>query len=137
MPRGMGRFRRVIAALLALALLVLPGAPMRHASASRVHDHSLGQLASHDCAGHGAEAALDQALATHQDGPGQADRHSDKQPGLACCLSAQCPAMVAIPPLAPAQPAPMPRVRVMDFPLPLAPDGVGVDPALHPPRTPA
>jgi len=137
MPKGMGRFRRVIAALLALALLVLPNAPMRHASASPVHDHSLGQIASHDCVGHGAEAAPDQALAPHHDDHGQTDRHSGKQQGLACCVSAQCQATVAVPPMAPAQPAPMPPVRVTAFALPPAPDGVGVDPALHPPRTPA
>jgi hypothetical protein len=135
MPRGISRFRRVIAALLALALLVLPGAPMRHASASPIH--SMGQAASHDCVGHGAEAAPDQALASHHGDHGQTDRHSGKQQGLACCASAQCPATVAVPPMAPAQPAPMPRVRVTDFALLPAPDGVGVDPALHPPRTPA
>ena len=135
MPRGMGRVRRVITALLALALLVLPGAPMRHASASPAH--ATGQATSSDCIGHGAETVPDQAPVSHHDGHGQTERDSGKQQGLACCASAQCPATVAVPPLAPAQPAPMPRARVMGFALLPAPDGVGVDPALHPPRTPA
>lgn len=135
MPKGMGRFRRVIAALLALALLVLPGAPMRHASALPVHDHSIGQIAFHDCVGLGAETALAQAFAPHHDDQSKTDRHSGKQQGFACCASAQCPATIAVLPMAPAQPAPMPRVRVTTFALLPAPDGVGVDPALHPPRT--
>jgi len=96
----------------------------------------MGQIASHDCVGHSVEAAPDQALASRHD-DGQTDRHSGKQQGLACCASAQCPATVAVPPMAPAQPAPLPRMRVTEFALPPAPDGVGVDPALHPPRTPA
>lgn len=137
MPKGVGRFRRVIAALLALALIVLPGGPMRHAAASPVHDRASGQIASHDCLAHEAETAPDRALAPHHDDQGQTDRHSGKQQGLACCASAQCPATLAVPPMTPAQPASMPRLRVTDSPLPPAPDGVGVDPALHPPRAPA
>jgi hypothetical protein len=128
----MGRVRRVIAALLALALLVLPGAPMRHAAAAPVQ--AMGQAASHDCAGHAAEAAPDRAPASYHDRTGH---HSGEPQGLACCASAQCPATVAVPPMAPAQPAPMPRARVTGFALLPAPDGVGVDPALHPPRAPA
>lgn len=134
MPRGTGRVRRVIAALLALALLVLPGAPMRHASASPAH--ATGQATSHDCIGHGAKTAPGQAPVSHHDGHGQTERDSGKQQGLACCASAQCPATVAFPPAAPAQPVAMPRVRVTHFALPAVPDGVGVAPALHPPRAP-
>jgi len=70
----MGRFRRAIAALLALALLVLPGTPMRHASASPFH--AMGQAAAHDCVGHGAEAAPDQMLASDHDDHSQTERHS-------------------------------------------------------------
>ena len=134
MPRGMSRFRRVIAALLALALLVLPGAPMRHASAAHPHAQPAGHAHPHDCRGHGEEAVPDQALASHHDEGGRIDRHSGSQPGLGCCASAQCPATVAVPPMAPAQPLALPVARIAGFAPPPAPDGIGVDPPIHPPR---
>ena len=135
MPRGMARFRRVIAALLALALLVLPGAPMRHASAANLHAQPAAHSHVHDCLGHGEEAAPDQAPAGHHDEGGQAERHSGDQPRLGCCASAECPATVAVPPMAPAQPLALPIARLAGFALPPAPEGIGVAPLIHPPRT--
>jgi hypothetical protein len=134
MPRGMGRFRRVFAALLALALLVLPGAPMRHSAAAQLHAQPAGHAHLHDCSGHAEEAAPDRTLASHHDGGGQADRQSGDQPGLGCCASAQCPATVAVPPMAPSRSVPLPIARVAGLIPPPAPDGIGVDPPRHPPR---
>ncbi|MDO9713809.1 hypothetical protein [Paracraurococcus lichenis] len=133
MPRGTGRFRRAIAALLALALLVLPGAPMRHASAAQLHAQPAGHAHVHDCLGHGEEATLDHALAGHDD-DGQADRHPGDQQMPGCCTSAQCPANVAVPPMPPALRLALPLARVTGPAPPPAPDGIGVDPPMHPPR---
>ncbi|TCZ55982.1 hypothetical protein [Roseicella aquatilis] len=131
MPRDVGRLRRVIAALLALALLVLPGAPTRHASAARLHVQPAGHAQLHDCPGHDAEAAPAQVLARHHD---EAARHPGDQSGLGCCATLRCPATVAVPPLAPAQPLVLPIARAAGFVPPPAPDGVRVEPPIHPPR---
>ncbi|WP_431267331.1 hypothetical protein [Dankookia sp. P2] len=134
MPRGIGRLRQVIAALLALALLVLPSAPMRQASAALPHAQPTGQGPLHDCMGHGGEVAPDQALGRLHAAGGQADRQLEDRQMPGCCGSAQCPATLAVPPMAPAQPLAPSITRVAGLAPPPAPDGIGVAPPTQPPR---
>jgi len=104
MPRGMGRFRRVVAGLLALVLLALPGAPVGHASAAVAIQH---QAALHHCGGHEDPSPVQASTsAHHHQDHGQPCDDSGGKPGLACCASAQCPALVGAPPLATAGPLP-------------------------------
>lgn len=138
MPRGMGGFRRAIAALVALALLVLPVAPMRHASAAApAHHPATNQVAAHHCAADEREAAQGHALGSHHADHGQHHRHPGDRPDLACCAAAQCPATVVAPPVTPAQSVPLHGPPVAGFTVPATPDGIAVDPALRPPRRPA
>jgi hypothetical protein len=132
MPRGTGRFRRIIAGLLALALLVLPGGPLRQASAAPSgHRH-----AAHHCTGQDAAAPRDQRVAAmHDRDPGPpGDETCGGMPGLACCASAQCPATIAVPPATPAEAPPRSELRAVGFAAQDRPDGIPVDPALRPPR---
>jgi hypothetical protein len=134
MPKGTGRFRRAIAALLALALLALPGAPLRHAAAPAPVGHDPAAL---HCGAHGAAAPSAQAAAVpadHHDHGQPCDDAGGAMPGLACCAAAQCPATLAGPPPPSAAPlvppGPAPR-----FSAPVrSPHGMDVPPALPPPR---
>lgn len=127
MPRGTGKIRRVVAALLMLALLAVPGAPIRHASAAA----PLRPHAVHHCVMQN-DVATDQAPVTHhQDQPG---RHPGGVQDLACCASAQCPATAAAPLAAPGQPSAPPGLPLVGVATRLVPDGIAVAPPLHPPR---
>jgi hypothetical protein len=134
MPRGMGRFRRVVAALLALALLVLPGAPMRHASATPAHHHAAAPVTTHDCFGQEEGVAQDHVLASHEAQHGQPDRHPGDQQGLACCAAAQCPAMVGAPPPATADPRPPHGLTVRVAVPGSGAHGIDIAPTTPPPR---
>jgi hypothetical protein len=120
------RTRRALVALLALALLLLlPGAPMRHAAALPVAQaHHL------DCVGHAAPVQA----AEHDHHAPTAPQHRGTAPD---CCAAACPATVAVPAAVPIQPL----VRILALhgvPTALpAPDGLGADPPIHPPRQPA
>jgi hypothetical protein len=124
MPRGMG-FRRAIAALLALTLLALPGAPLRHGASAAPHCGTLDAAAP---AAHLAAPAYD---ADH----GQpCDDAGHSTPGLACCAAAQCPASLAGPPPASAD-LPNSLGPSPPFAAPMrSPHGVDVPPVLPPPR---
>ena len=139
MPRGMGRFRRVVAGLLALALLVLPAAPLRHASAAPVgHQAAVHCVVHDDAASLGQAADADHHLHDHlhhqANDQGQPCDASGGKAGLACCVSAQCPATVATPPLAAASllPSSGPSGRFA-FEV-QRPHGIDVAPSLPPPR---
>ncbi|GGC65061.1 hypothetical protein GCM10011504_48870 [Siccirubricoccus deserti] len=120
-------FSRVIATLLALILLALPGAPVRHAPAAAPSHAPSHQHAAHH---RPTDAGAAQAPA-----PASGERgHPGDIPGMTCCLSAQCPALAGAPPPAatglppPAGPATrfaaVPRLRL----------GIEFPPALPPPR---
>jgi hypothetical protein len=133
MTQAMSRWRRTTAALLALVLLALPGAPLRHAAgAAPLGLHG----AAEHCGGHGTSAPADRAAVV-------ADPHEHHQPcggsggaspGLVCCAAAQCPATLAAPPpiavapLLPPGPAPRAAPPVRD------PRGIAIRPAIPPPR---
>jgi hypothetical protein len=120
-----GRFSRVVAALLALALLVLPGAPMRHAQAAAPSP----QHAAHPCP-RDAEAAQDPALAS----PDQRSSQRGDIPGLTCCRPAPCPTLVGAPPPAATAPLPRPAPAVRFAAVPRLRLGIDIPPALPPPR---
>jgi hypothetical protein len=139
MPRGRGTFRRVVAGLLALLLLALPGPAMRHGVAA-----TLGQrtIAEH-CVSQTDAATLMQATLMHtalghtavsaegSDQPG--GRLSDKQ-GLPCCVAAQCPSAVGALLYAQAGSQPSPSA-IFRYPVPAqARFGIRVPPSLPPPR---
>lgn len=127
MLTGTGRIRRVVAALLALALLVVPGAPVRHASAAA----PLRQHAVHHCVAPG-DAAQDQRPVHHDQG--QPGGHPGKLQDLACCTSAQCPDTAAAPLVPPGQPSAPSGLRLVGTATRVVPDGIAVAPPLHPPR---
>lgn len=130
MPRRKGGFRRVVAALLALALLALPGAPAWHAAAAAPPQ----QHAAHHCVTHD-HMAHEGALSSHHRHDGQPDEHPGGMPGLGCCVSAQCPATVAVPLVPPGQPLRPSNLRLVGIATPVVPDGIAVAPPLHPPRS--
>ena len=127
MPRGTGRIRRIVAALLALALLAVPGAPIRHASAAA----PLRSHAVHHCVTQ-HDLAMDQAPVPHHQG--QPGRHPGDVQDLACCASAQCPATAAATLVPPGQPMPPPGLRLVGIATRVVPDGIAMAPPLHPPR---
>jgi hypothetical protein len=136
----MGTFGRLVAGLLALALLVLPAAPLRHAAAAPVgHQAAAHCLVHDDTASDGQTATADVHLhhlhaQPQAEDQGQPCGPADGKAGPACCVSAQCPATVAAPPLAAADllPSPGPMIRlVFQARRPL---GTDVAPALPPPR---
>jgi hypothetical protein len=133
MPRGTGRFRRVVAALLALALLALPGAPLRHGASAAPVGHP--SATAHCGADDAAAPARHLAAPAYEADQGQpCDGAGHSAPGLACCAAAQCPASLVGPPPAsaglPASLGPAPP-----FAAPMrSPHGVDVPPALPPPR---
>jgi hypothetical protein len=134
MPRGIGLFRRVVAGLLALALLVLPAGPPRHAVAAPGAQDRAHHVAHGDAAPPG-QAALAAQRHDHQAADqGQPRDGRGGKPGLICCLVAQCPPMVAAPP-----PAAACLPASLGLPLRLAIEsvqftGIDVAPALPPPR---
>jgi len=127
-------FRRVVAALLALALLVLPGAPMRHASVPPAQHHAAAPGATHDCFGQEKGAAQDHALVSHAVEQGQPDRRPDDQQELACCATAQCPAMVGAPPPATADSRPPAGLTVRGTVPGRGAHGIDIAPTTPPPR---
>lgn len=127
MPRGVNRFRRVVAALLALVLLAVPGALITHASAAA----PLGQHGVHHCVTQDDMAADQAPVAPYQGQPG---RHPGDVQDLACCASAQCPATAAVPLAPPGQPIPPSGLRLVGSATRVVPDGICVTPPLHPPR---
>lgn len=116
-----------MAGLLALLLLALAGAQLRHASAAAPLDQH--QAARHCVARADAAPLLRAAAAVHdQDRPcGDPGRGVT---GLACCVSAQCPAMVGAPPPASTGPLPPPG-PIARFAAPARdPRGTDIRPAL-------
>ena len=108
--RGLGR---LILTILALALLALPGAPLRHAA------HAMPQPCAADTAHHGTDHA-------------PADGHHLP----ACCVLGGCAATLSPLPLAPA-PAIVPAPRVVATDRADAREGIAPGPPLHPPRATA
>jgi hypothetical protein len=125
----MGGARRIVAAMLALVLLALPGAAARHASAS-VPVPS--QVAAHCVAHAGADEQAAPAHAAHGDAGPCGDSRAG--PGLACCGSAQCPATIGAPPPASIWPWRMTGGAVRHAPLADGTPGIEVPPSLPPPR---
>ena len=138
MSGSMGTFRRVIAGLLALVLLALPGPVMRHASAATLAQ----QAAAEHCVSHAGADMLTQATPMHAAHvhmsvvaePGQPCGTPGDNQGLPCCVAAQC--VVAIGALPPSQAGPVPSSgAVIRYLAPAhARFGIEVPPSLPPPR---
>lgn len=138
MPRGMGRFRRVVAGLLALVLLALPGAPVRHASAAVAIQQQISQAHATPlhCAGHADASPAQEASSSphhHQD-HGQPCGDTGGGMGLACCAAAQCPALADALPPATAGPLSLPGPMVRLAVLADGAHGIDVAPTPPPPR---
>ena len=121
-------------ALLALALLALPVAPMRHAAmAGTPHG---GQAAAAPCPGHDALGHDETAEAPpgHQADGGQPCDHQDGMPGLSCCAAALCAGLQGAPPPAPVAPLAVAAATARRAPPPPARHGRDIPPALRPPR---
>ena len=130
-----GRMRRVVAGLLALALLLVPGVPLRHAaaapgSAPAAHHCETDAAAPADHAGHAIPAPASDVAP----GAGQPRGDTTDTGGMACCAAAQCPATVAVPPSTLAAPLPPVAPAVTGSSAAHQLDGIPVDPALRPPR---
>lgn len=129
MPRGTGGIRRVVAALLALALLDVPGTPIGHTSpAAPLRQHTVHHCITQDNVAQ--DPALDFQGQDHDQPGGRPDDSQD----LACCASAQCPATVAAPLAPPAQPMAPSGLWFVGITTGVVPDGIAVPPPLHPPR---
>jgi hypothetical protein len=133
-----GGMRRVVAGLLALALLLVPGVPLRHAAAApggapAAHHCETGAAAPADHAGHAAPAVLSD-VAPDQGQPRGDTGDTHETNGMACCAAAQCPATVAVPPSTLAAPLPPVAPAVTGFSAAHQLDGIPVDPGLRPPR---
>lgn len=130
MQRGTGLMRRIVAGLLALTLLVLPGMPMRHVAAAQP------EPVAYHCEPDAAAMPADHISMVHHqpsaDQPGETPSHD--QSGMLCCPAAHCPATVAVMPIA--LPTLLPRPTVSFFGIAMVDqlDGIPVDPALRPPR---
>jgi hypothetical protein len=127
--------RRIVAGLLALTLLALPGLPMRHAVAAP------GKApAAHHCvtdeAAAPADHAADHGAMMHQPSAApESGQPQDRDPsGMACCPAAQCPVTVAVPAVALPAPLPPAAASLATAPADHQFDGIPVDPALRPPR---
>jgi len=120
-----GVFRRVVAGLLVLAMLALPGAPALAAPPTN-HGH---HRAAHVCAPINGEAAA----APH--GPGQpVDPHDNGAAALACFTGSQCPMPFGSLPVSPPRAAP-PTGPAAHIATPVrGHPGTEVPPALPPPR---
>jgi hypothetical protein len=127
-----GGMRRVLAALLALALLALPGAPMRHAAAAPPDHAGHAAVQAAPCPGHMAAEAIRPA-AHHEDGGQPCDRDGSL-PGLACCVAGLCAGLQGAPlPALVAPPLP-PRAAPRLAAAPPGRRGLDIPPALKPPR---
>ncbi len=116
-----GRLRRMITAILALALLTLPGAPLRHAA------HASPQPCAAADAGHTGH---------HRADHGADHAPADWQHLPVCCVLGGCAAAVALPVLAPV-PALRPQRAPAGFGPPATGQGIAPRPPLHPPRAAA
>ena len=130
--------RRVVAGLLALTLLLMPGVPLRHAAAApgaapAAHHCETDAAAPADHAGHAAPAVLSDAASDQGQPPGDTTDTHDTG-GMACCAAAQCPATVAVPPSIQAAPLPPVAPVVAGFAAAHQLTGIPVDPGLRPPR---
>ena len=139
MPRGVGTFRRVVAGLLALALLVLPDPTMRHASAATL----VQQVVATHCVPQSDAATLMQAVPVHAalghaavsaDASGQPCGNSGGDQVLLCCVAAQCPSAAGALPHAQAGPQPSPGAIIRYLAPAHARFGIEVPPSLPPPR---
>ncbi|WP_090664935.1 hypothetical protein [Belnapia rosea] len=135
----MGTFRRVVASLLALVLLALPGPAMRHASAAT----PVQQAAAEHCVAHGDAATLMQAAPTHMasghvaisaEEPGQPCGNSGGERGLPCCVTVHCPSAVDALLHAQARSQSSPGAVVRYIAPAHARFGIEVPPSLPPPR---
>lgn len=118
-----GRAGRVVLALLALALLLLPLAPSRHAALA-MPQH--GMAIASPCPDHAAP------IPAPEDAPA---RHGDPAQGLACCAAAPCAGLQGVPPPAPAA-APVLAAATPARPAP--PNGLpgrNIPPDPRPPRS--
>jgi hypothetical protein len=129
MPGGMGNLRRMVAALLALILLALP---QYAAVASTIHACS-----ECHCLGHNDVVPYRQSAVSAFHDHAQPCQHSGGMPCAACCASAWCAAMLALPPAACAQSLEKTASLSANFAVQAATDGIPVDPALRPPRSAA
>ncbi|WP_143018155.1 hypothetical protein [Belnapia rosea] len=135
----MGTFSRVVAGLLALVLLALPGPAMRHASAAT----PVQQTAAEHCVAHGDAATLMEAVSVHAtlghtsvsaEEPGQPCGNSSGERGLPCCAAAQCPSAVGALPPAYAGPQASSGATIRYLVPAHASFGIEVPPSLPPPR---
>jgi hypothetical protein len=131
-PEGFWPIRKIIAGLLALILLALPGGPLPH-PAMAMHAHQA--TATHLSAGQDEVAPARAGGVAHgeQDDHPPCD-HEDRNPGPGCCPVAHCPPCTGAPPPAMAEPVPMAGPIVLLAVL--ARDGGGIDiaPTTPPPR---
>jgi hypothetical protein len=130
--------RRVVAGLLALMLLLMPGIPLRHAAAAAnvaptAHHCVTDEAAPADHAGHTAPAVLSD-VASDQGQPRSDTTDTHDTGGMACCAAAQCPATVAVPPSPQAVPLPPVAPVLAGFAVAHQLTGIPVDPGLRPPR---
>jgi hypothetical protein len=129
MLTGAGMLRRVMAGLLALALLVVSGVPMP-LRAMPIDHHA--HHAAQDCVQHDGHAA---AAPAEREQPPITDHHG-ATPGLACCIASQCPMLLGgLPPPTVALPSLGPSVVVVITARRVA--GIELAPALPPPRVAA
>jgi hypothetical protein len=129
MLTGAGMLRRVMAGLLALALLVMSGVPVPlRAMPTDHHPH----YAVQDCVQpYGADGHAAAAPAEREQPP--TGNHHGATPGLACCVASQCHMLVGLaPPPTIALPSPRPSVAVAIVARRVA--GIELAPALPPPR---
>ena len=129
-----------MAGLLALALLILPAAPLRHAAAAPAGH----QAAAAHCTVQDDTSARSAAAGGHRHHL-QAQHHqagdqartcgpAGGKAGPTCCPSAQCPAMVAAPPLPLAELLPASGRTIRLTFRTRRPPGTDLAPALPPPR---
>ncbi|WP_043359676.1 hypothetical protein [Belnapia sp. F-4-1] len=134
MSSGRGTFKTVIAGLLALVLLALPGPAMRHAAAAM----PVQQTPEH-CVSHADAATLMQVTSEHLPSlhalePGQPCGHSDGGQGLPCGVAAQCIAATGTLPPSRAGPVPSFGAAILYLAPVQARFGIEVPPSLPPPR---
>jgi hypothetical protein len=135
MPTGAGTMlRRVMAGLLALALLVVSGAPGGLATMPAAHH---GHHAAEDCVQPDSPDGHSAAAPAERERQPVGDHHHGAAPGLACCLASQC--LVPLGGLAEA-PSPTPPFAGPSVPVAITARrvaGIDVAPALPPPRVAA
>ena len=130
MPTGTGMLRRVMAGLLALALLVVSSAPGPMAMRFDPHAHHVAQ----DCVQHDGQDGHSAVAPAEREQP-PIDDHHGATPGLACCVASQCPMLVGLAPPTVVLPSPGPSVAVAIATRRDA--GIELAPALPPPRVAA